>query len=341
MQIVLAANIRGRPAAGGHAAAIRQWEAGLRGVGCDVILIDTDGSALSSTELASLADADAVFNVMGIVPRAAVGDAGCWVFVDLDPGYPQLWRQLGLADVLDGHDRFVTIGQNIGRTGCSIPDCGLDWITTPPPVVLSDWPLTPAGSRYTTIATWRNSYGTIQYGGRRLGSRVHEFRRFLDLPAEAGVEFELALDIDPAETSDLKALRDHGWRLTDPRRVAGTTAAYRQYIQGSRAEFSVAQNMYVETRSAWLSDRTLAYLASGRPVVAQDTGFTDFLRVGEGLVPFDTLAEAVTAVQAIERHYVTHSRAARALVGEHFEAGRVLRSVLERAGLGLAEGIGW
>ena len=165
------------------------------------------------------------------------------------------------------------------------------------------------------------------------GSRVHEFRKFFELPRLVDADFELALDIDPAEVDDLRALDANGWRLVDPTAVAGTPGAYRSYIQGSKAEFSVAQNMYVATRSGWLSDRSLCYLASGKPVLAQDTGFSDNYPVGEGLLAFSTLEEAAAGVEEIERNYDRHSRAARALAEEYFDSEKVLRSLLTRLGI--------
>jgi hypothetical protein len=279
-----------------------------------------------------------VLNVMGFLAPGALETEGPWVFIDIDPGYPQMWRELGLADVLAGHDRFVTLGANVGRPQCAIPDCGVEWIATPPPVALDAW--TPAwaggpGRAYTTVATWRNAYGTVSFGGETYGSRVHEFRRFVELPRLVDADFELALDIDAAETRDLAALEANGWRLVDPRRVAGTPRAYRDYIRGSRAEICVAQQMYVATRSGWLSDRSVCYLASGKPVLAQDTGLRDRYPVGEGLLAFSTLDELAAGVEEIERDYERHSRAARALAEDCFDARKVLARLLERLGLPL------
>lgn len=278
---------------------------------------------------------DLLLSIMGaaaaLEPEGSVQTSA--VFVDIDPGYPQMWRELGLADMFEGHDQFVTIGENIGRDDCAIPDCGLDWITTPPPVILEAWPFTPGGTAFTTVATWRNPYGTVTWNGETYGSRVHEFRKFAELPRLVDAEFELALAIDAAEVDDLALLDRNGWRLVDPTRVAGTAASYRSYIQGSRAEICVAQSMYVATRSGWLSDRSLCYLASGKPVLAQDTGFSDNYPVGEGLVSFSTLEEAATGVEEIERNYERHSRAARELAEQHFDSRKVISRLLERLGV--------
>jgi len=324
--VLVGANARARPRAGGHAWALGQWALGLAALSRAAAFADgtVDGRG---------APADVVLNVMGHLQRGEHAEGAARVFLDIDPGYPQMWRELGLADMLDGHDRFATIGQNIGRAGCAIPDCGLDWVTTPPPVALAEWPATTApGSAFTTVATWRNPYGTVTYGGVTYGSRAHEFRRFIELPRLVDARFELALDIDAAEARDRRALERHGWTLRDPRAVAATPLAYRRFIQGSRAEFCVAQHMYVATRSGWLSDRSVCYLASGRPVLAQDTGFSDNYPVGEGLLAFTTLEEAAAGVESIQRDYARHSAAARALAEEHFDAPRVLRRLLARLG---------
>jgi len=340
-----------RPDAGGHAWALSAWALGLARIGHRVAFVDPGPALDAGDATADLLEAEGVahdvagaatfpagervvlLNVMGAVaPRA--GDAVSAIFVDIDPGYPQFWHELGLADMFDGHEGFVTIGENIGRTDCAIPDCGLDWVTTPPPVVLDAWPPVAGGSAFTTVATWRNPYGTVTYDGVSYGSRVHEFRKFIELPRLVDAEFELALDIDAAEVRDLEALEANGWRLVDPRAVAGTAAAYRSYVQASRAELCVAQNMYVATRSGWLSDRSLCYLASGKPVLAQDTGFSDNYPVGEGLLAFSTLEEAAAGVEAIERDYERHCRAARALAEEYFDSRTVLSRLLERLGLG-------
>ena len=319
--IVVGANGRDRAHAGGHAWALGQWAMAVPGA-----------AFLDGSVCARGVGAELVLNLMGFL-SADEHDAGaCRVFVDIDPGYPQMWHELGLADMFSGHDRFVTIGENIGRPGCAIPDCGLDWVTTPPPVVLEEWPSTPPGEAFTTVATWRNPYGTVTYRGVTYGSRAHEFRRFIELPRLVDARFELALDIDAAEARDLRELERNGWRLVDPRVSAGTPAAYRRYIQGSRAEFCVAQHMYVATRSGWLSDRSLCYLASGRPVLAQDTGFSDNYPVGEGLIAFSTLEEAAAGVEEILRNYDRHSAAARALAEEYFDARRVLGRLLSTLG---------
>lgn len=327
MDVLLAANISGRPLAGGHRSAIGQWASGLRRLGHRVVVVDTGDSLGSIGEAPS---PDVVLDVMGSLRHAGVYPGGTSVFVDIDPGYPQMWRELGLADLLTGHNVYVTVGANVGRDDCRVPTCGLPWIATPPPVDTAAWPVAVGGDAYTSVATWRNAYGTVAFDGATYGSRVHEFRAFLELPGRVEAEFELALDIDPGERPDLDALAAGGWRLVEPATIAGDPGRYRAYIQRSRAEFSVAQNIYVATRSGWLSDRSVAYLASGKPVLAQDTGFSDHYPVGEGLLAYATLDEAAAGIEEIERDYARHCRAARALAERHFDAAVVLERLIER-----------
>jgi hypothetical protein len=252
-------------------------------------------------------------------------------YVDIDPGFTQFWRDQGALS-LDGHDVHFTTGENIGRPECPIPTGGIDWRPTRPPVVLGEWPLAADGAqdRFTTIASWR-AYGPVEVAGTRYGLKVHEFRRFVELPQRAPGTFELALDIHPAEEPDLELLRGHGWRLVDPREVARDPLSFRAYVQASGAEFSVAQGIYVETGSGWFSDRTVRYLASGKPALIQDTGFTRTLPAGEGLLAFSTLEEAAEGARSITESYELHSRAARRLAEQEFDSDRVLARLLEDA----------
>jgi hypothetical protein len=258
------------------------------------------------------------------------------VMVDIDPGFTQFWYEEGLDGAnVAGHDVYFTIGERIGRDDCPIPTAGIDWLPVRQPVVLEDWPLIEVGEgdRFTTIATWRGPFGPVEHGGRRYGLKVHEFRKFVELPRRSPHGFEIALDYHPGDQGDVDSLLEHGWRIADPKVVAGDPEAMRAYVQGSSAEFSAAQGMYVDTACGWFSDRSVRYLASGKPVLVQDTGFSDTLPVGQGLVAFTTLEQAVLGAEAIVDRYSEHCAAARKLAEEHFESEHVLGPFCEQAGI--------
>jgi hypothetical protein len=257
------------------------------------------------------------------------------VYIDDDPGYTQLWNVSGLmGDRLTGHDFHFTFGANVGRPGCDLPTGNIEWRPLRPPVLLDDWPVVDgARDRFTTVASWRGAYGRVEAQGRLYGQKAHEFRRFIEIPTRLSQTFEIALDIGPSDAGDANLLRDNGWRLVDPLAVAASPDDFRQYIQESGAEFSVAQGIYVETACGWFSDRTTRYLASGKPALVQDTGFSGSIPVGEGLIAFSTLDDAIAGAKSIMRDYDTHATAARALALEYFDSDKVLGHLLEEVGL--------
>lgn len=278
-----------------------------------------------------------LLNVMGYLnDEEILSVAPLRVLLDIDPGFGQMWQELGLHALFQGHDRYVTVGGRIGAPDCRIPTCGIDWVTIVPPVELSEWPVVshPAGARFTSVVTWRGAFAPVEYRGRTYGLRVHEFRRFLELPSLAPFAFEVALDIDEADQPDIGLLQQHGWDLVDPRAAAGDPWRYREYVQRSSAELMIAKNMYVGTRGGWFSDRSACYLASGRPVLSQDTGLAELLPCGEGLVTFGTLDEAAAGAEEIFGNYERHRQAARDLAEEYLAAGRLLPRLL--AALGVA-----
>lgn len=256
------------------------------------------------------------------------------VYVDIDPGFTQFWHAQGLAGPrLEGHDAFFTIGLSIGAPDCPIPTCGIAWRHVLPPVVVADWPADRPVSRsgFTTVASWRGPFGPVEYGGRTYGLKVHQFRRFLDLPGRTTGPFEIALAIHAGDAADRERLLAAGWRLTDPATVAGDPAAFRDYVAGSAAEFSVAQGIYVDTACGWVSDRTVRYLACGRPALVQDTGIGHHLPTGEGLVTFRTLDEAVAGAEDIRARYDHHRQAALALAHDRFDSDRVIARLIEES----------
>jgi hypothetical protein len=258
------------------------------------------------------------------------------VYIDLDPGYTQFWHAGGSAGSrLEGHDFFFTVGENIGTASCAIPTGGVDWRPVRQPVVLEEWPVSGAArrDRFTTVASWRGPYGPVRHGDTTFGQKVHEFRKYLELPGRVRATFEIALDIHPADGKDLDLLRRHGWQVVEPTAVAPDPPAFRRYIQTSAAEFSVAQGIYVQTNSGWFSDRTVRYLASGKPALVQDTGFGRSYPVGEGLVAFSTPAEAADGAERILCDYGGHCQAARALAETYFDSDKVLARLLEEVGV--------
>ena len=366
-KILVSGALANKPLSGGEAWVRLSWLRGLRSLGhevcfaeqieradpvnlesfrvaigalapdCPVALI-CDGrseAGLTLEELTAWARrADLLVNISGHLEIEAVKEGPRRrAYVDVDPGFTQIWAGEGGAARLEGHDTYFTVGENIGMPGCRIPTAGLDWLPLPPPVTLADWPLVPApaGARFTTVATWRSPLGTLADGEAAFEGKHHQWRRLIHLPRRSPQQFEIALRIDPADEADEIALEANGWHLVDPREVAGDPLAFRSYVQASAAELSVAHPVYVETASGWISDRTVRYLASGRPALVQDTGIGDRYPVGEGLLTFRTPDEALAGAEAIAADHRGHSRAARALAEAHFDSDRVLGRFLEAA----------
>lgn len=369
--IVVAGSLAHKPGNGGHAWVFLQYLLGFRRLGWDVTFVDQlstgaesrdartawtarvmDGfgfegrwslldetgcavAGISVHEVVARTRRSALLlNVMGFLRCEAVLTAAPRrVFVDIDPGFPQMWHALGLADVFADHDDFITIGENIGDPGCPVPTCGRKWITTPQPVVLDQWQVHPtAGTALTSVATWRGAYAPVEYEGQTYGLRAHELRRFAALPRSSPLSLHLALAIHSADHADRELLETSGWTLLDPGVVASDPWSYRRFIGGSAGELMVAKNMYVRAQSGWVSDRSLCYLASGRPVVAQDTGYSVRYPVGSGLVPFTTFDEAVDALGRVAAEPAKHSRVARELAEAYFDSDIVLGRLLAALG---------
>lgn len=290
---------------------------------------------LSHEDLIELASStDVLLNVSGmLVDRQILEPIARRVYLDLDPGFNQLWHQVSGIDMrFEAHTHFVTVGAALGLAGNEIPTLGYEWIHTLPPVVLDAWPaVDPAAITYdglTTVANWR-AYGSIEHNGRHYGQKVHSLRPLLALPTLCDKRFLPALAIHADEHDDLKRLRDNGWEVLDPAQVTATPGSYRQFLQQSWAELGVAKSGYVVSRSGWFSDRSACYLASGRPVIAQETGFSEHLATGEGLLAFTTQDDVLVAIETIRRGYAHHCRAARRIAEDHFDSSIVLGRLLE------------
>jgi len=280
--------------------------------------------------------ADVLVNISGMLRDEALTEhIPSRVYLDLDPAFNQLWHATQNIDMgFGGHNYHVTIGQAIGLPSCTIPTCGLDWIRTLQPVVLKYWP--DAGVRHSdfmsTVANWR-AYGSIEYGGMFYGQKAHSLRQFIQLPVLSGEKFVLAMAIHPGEQRDLAALKSNGWQLADPGQCADTPGHYQRFIRESKAEFAIAKSGYAVSRCGWFSDRSVCYLASGRPVIAQETGFSAFLPTGEGLFTFSSCDDVMAGIEALRSDWARHSRAARAIAEEYFDSGKVLTALLQGIGL--------
>ena len=276
--------------------------------------------------------ADLLINISGMLTDAAlIEPVARRVYLDLDPAFNQLWHAAyGIDMRFAGHTHFVTIGQAIGQPGCIVPTCGLKWLTTWQPIVLAHWPQAQRIDHHalTTVSNWRG-YGSVEYQGTFYGQKAHSLRRFIELPRRCDEQFMLALAIHPDEHKDLAALAENHWRLLDPSQVARTPHSYQQFVQGSKGEFGIAKSGYAASGCGWFSDRSLCYLASGRPVIAQETGFSRFIPVGEGLLAFASTDEAVAAIHQLNRDYVSHAGAARRLAEAVFDSDKVLTRLLQ------------
>jgi len=290
--------------------------------------------------------ADLLLNVSGVnrmrdwfrtVPRRCL--------VDTDPAFTQVRHQLSAearAYALE-HTRLFSFGANIGQAGCRVPDDGFFWEPTRQPIALEHWqadrwhPFHGAPwrrRRFTSVMLW-NSYPPLEYEGVRYGTKWHSFQRYAALPYSVHAQLELAAGSlrwawTPPDVPEGE-LRRQGWRLRNPRGVTRDCVTYRRYIVGSDAEFSLAKEGYVVSRSGWFSERSAAYLAAGKPVVAQDTGFSAWLPSGFGLMAFGNPDEARAGIESVSAHYDVHRRAARDIAVEYFDGRRVLTSLLDRA----------
>ena len=252
--------------------------------------------------------------------------------VDIDPGLLQFWmatRQL----LVPLHDVYITTGETVGTPSALFPDCGRLWFHIRPPICLERWPYVhdPRCEAFTTVYSWWGDEWITD------GTEVYEnnkrvpFLEFTELPGRTSQQLELALFFGDGDAQDLRVLASHGWRVRHSLEVARTPERYHAYIQGSRGEFSCAKPSCMKFQNAWISDRTLCYLASGKPVVVQNTGPSAFLPNGEGMFRFATLGEAADALATINRDYERHCRAARAMAEAYFDAKQVLRAILNVA----------
>jgi hypothetical protein len=257
------------------------------------------------------------------------------IYVESDPFASQVKvakGDAGMIKTLAAHDTLFSFGENLGADDCDVPVEKFKWLPTRQPVTMELWNGAPTGGdTFNTITTWHNKGKNIEWrGGEWYWTKDREFEKFLDLPKLRPVKFELAVTVDEKVKT---LLNDHGWRQTSSIEMSRDTERYRNYIQQSRGEFTVARDQYVRPNTGWFSDRSACYLAAGRPVITQETGFSKFLPSGKGLFGFKTMDDILRAADAIESDYAGNCRAAREIAAEFFASEKVVGSLMERAGL--------
>lgn len=279
---------------------------------------------------AVIAGAELLLNFHQCIDEQVLRGFARTALVDIDPGLLQVWIHRRLLDV-PAHDVYLTTGETVGQPGSPIPDVGLRWEPIRPPVALDMWPYMAETGRpvFTTVTSWwghewMTDGGEVYDNNKRAG-----FMPYLDLPRRSPVPLELALNLGPGDEDDADRLIEHGWRLRHSTEVAATPAQYGAYIRGSRGEFSCVKPSCRRLANAWISDRTLCYLASGRPAVVEHTGPSAILPDREGLLRFTSPEDAADALAEAEAGWRRHSRAGRELVEAHFDARAIAGRILE------------
>ena len=359
------------PKAAGHFWVFLNWALGLRALGCRVVWLERITADLHAEEVPKLIlnlrtrleayglenclalfwetespvpsdvfdgcltfeearEADLLLNLAYDIPF--VGLFRRSAFVDIDPGLTQIWIEMNGMKI-SRHDMYFTIGETVGQPGALFPDCGLRWHYTPPPVHLPVWPQSSAASTavFTTITNWWGREW-VEYQGESYDNRKRvAFLPFLDLPRRTNKPLELAVCLGEDGTDERAMLHKHGWRVQEAWDVTSTPWDYQRYIQDSLGEFSCVKPSCVRLQNAWISDRSLCYLASGKPVVIQHTGLSRFLPDRGGLFRFRDFDEAAECLDAVAIDYDHQCRLARNLSEEHFNAKTVISRVLEKA----------
>lgn len=308
---------------------------GLSGRWCYYSQFENKCYGLSESQLAALCRrADLFLNVSAVNPlRPMYAQARRKAAIDTDPVFTQIRLATGddvMRRLYAAHDVCFTFGANIGAPGCDVPTAGISWRKTRQPIHLDFWqraPAPPSGTPFTTVMQWK-SYEPVKFGGRVYEQKDVEFRKLIELPCRTTQPLEVAVTKGAPENE----LRAAGWRVADSLAKTTTLDAYRDYLANSRGELAVAKNGYVLGRSGWFSERSACYLACGRPVLAQDTGYGSWLPVGEGLLSFSDLDSACVSIERINADYARHAVAARRIAEEFFDSDKVLPALLEACG---------
>jgi hypothetical protein len=369
-RVAVAANTYGFAEGGGHLWAYLNWALSLRAAGCDVLWVERvpEGESRSAAEAnaAALRDrlapyglADAIVLASwadysipaldGYASAEAVADADLLLsliyepartvrarrnaLLDIDPGLLQIWASEGWVDI-DGYDVYFSIGETVGASDARFPDAGRVWNHTPPCVALEWWEPSPRPDEgaFTTVSNWGTYDEWMPDGNEWYSNDKREgFVPFLELPRRTRQPLELALCLAPDQEDERSALIDRGWRVRHAYEVASTPWDYQRYIAQSLGEFSCVKPSCVRLQNAWVSDRTLCYLAAGRPAVVEYTGPSRVLQSEGGVFRFKTIDEAARALEAVADDYDSHSRLARELAEERFDGVRVASDLLARA----------
>ncbi len=284
--------------------------------------------------LAAIRDADLLWNLACSIRQPMLSMFRRRILIDVDPGHlhiSALTWEMGIAD----HHAHLSLGRRIHMPDCDVPALGVKWQGFSPFVYLPMWAARENPGRdapFTSVTHW--TWEELLYRGRTVSvSKRAAYLKYLELPKLAKRAFHLAAYILPGDqTGDRELLESNGWTVIDPRRVVATPDQYREFIARSRAEIQCPKPAYRELRTGWFSDRSACYLASGRPVLAEDTGFSEYLPIGTGLIAFTNMQEAVSGVASIDSDYERHSRAARRIAEEFLDSRRQLESMLAASG---------
>ncbi|MCX5661282.1 MAG: hypothetical protein NTW19_16475 [Planctomycetota bacterium] len=305
-------------------------------------LADRKGACWGMTEAALdelYRECDVLLNIVGATDLGERHLAAKYrVYLETDPVTAELRLAMGDAHTkaaFDNHHVVVTYGENYGSPDCGVPLNGIKYLKTRQPIDLDLWPMAydAKAPYFTTIGNYKQNGNDVEYNGQSYRwSKHHEWEKFWDLPGKVKQEFELAMNVDAGE--DHKNLESRGWRLTSPLQMSlDIFGAYPAYFRGSRAEFTVAKDQNVRLRSGWFSERDVCYLACGKPVIAQDTGFSNILPTGKGLFGFTKMEQAVEAVNAINADYEGQCKAAREIAREWFDCKMLAEKLLKDIGL--------
>jgi hypothetical protein len=324
----------GQPAALAQSANLAHWQRTMREFGfaeCQTLLVD--GQSPDREKLLDFAaGSDLLLNLSGLLrDREILRRPRRRIYADLDPAFTQIWQEVYHVDMgLAGHDVFFTVGLQLPSPRCRAPRLGIEWRPTLWPVNLEYWPFHPVadGDAFATVTHWY-AYGSVEYQGEWYDNKAVEFERLIDLPARTRARLEIAGDLPP-EHEDYRRYTDQGWRLSAAATVSGAWRTYRDFLASSKGEFSPAKHGYVRSRCGWFGDRSPCCLALGCPVIVQETGWSEVLPAGEGLLPFTDIASAARALDAVLADEARHRRAARRIAEEFFDAKKVVARLLDR-----------